>query len=146
MLADFRKVLLAAITLATTPSAFADVITEWNNPADLFALHNVEIIFHQAASTKDLSLMMSPLLTMLPSPLAERRTPERIRFVAIFATVAESFQSQNKWVAYTPAQRIRIDIDRNKAHPNVCTLTSWASRSPPTRFQMTTGCAPATSG
>jgi hypothetical protein len=27
-----------------------------NNPVDLFALHNVEIIFRQAASTKDLGL------------------------------------------------------------------------------------------
>jgi hypothetical protein len=27
--------------------------------ADVFALHNVEIVVHQAASTKDLDLMMS---------------------------------------------------------------------------------------
>ena len=29
------------------------------NVADVFALHNVEVVFHQAASTKDLDLMMS---------------------------------------------------------------------------------------
>ena len=33
-----------------------------------------------------------------------------------FATIAGSFQPQNKWVAYTPAQRIRININGDQAH------------------------------
>ena len=32
-----------------------------------------------------------------------------------FATVAAPFQLQNKWVAYTPAQRIRINVDGDRA-------------------------------
>jgi hypothetical protein len=32
------------------------------------------------------------------------------------STVAGSFQPQNKWVAYAPAQRIRININGDQAH------------------------------
>ena len=116
MLADFRKVLLAAVTIVTAPSAFANVITEWNNPADLFALHNVEIIFHRAASTKDLGLMMSLFADDAVLTVGGKTYTGKDQVRNYFATVAGSFQPQNKWVAYTPAQRIRIDIDRDKAH------------------------------
>jgi SnoaL-like domain len=115
MQADFRKVLLVAVSIATAPPTFADVITE-NNPADLFALHNVEIVFHQAASTKDLGLMMSLFADDAVLTVGGKTYIGKDQVRNYFASVAGSFQPQNKWVAYTPAQRIRIDIDRDKAH------------------------------
>src|SRR3974390_2297305 len=100
MQADFRKVLLVAISIATAPPVFADVITE-NNPADLFALHNVEIIFHQAASTKDLGLMMSLFADDAILAVGGKTYTGKDQVRSYFASVAGSFQPQNKWVAYT---------------------------------------------
>src|SRR5215467_3024227 len=105
------RYLSALATLAALWISTAAAAPNEENPADLFALHNVEIVFHQAASTKDLYLMMS-LFADGATLIAGGKTytgKDQVR--SYFATVAGSFQPQNKWVAYTPAQRIRININ-----------------------------------
>jgi hypothetical protein len=106
---------LAAIAALCVTSA-ATAASNEENPADLFALHNVEIVFHQAASTKDLGLMMSLFADDATLTVGGKTYSGKDQVRNYFATVAGSFQPQNNWVAYTPAQRIRIDIDGNKAH------------------------------
>jgi SnoaL-like domain len=76
----------------------------------------VEIVFHQAASTKDLDLMMSLFSDGATLTVGGKTYNGKDQVRSYFATVAGSFQPQNKWVAYTPAQRIRISINGDQAH------------------------------
>jgi hypothetical protein len=106
---------LIAIAALCISSAAGAAATE-ENPADLMALHNVEIVFHQAASTKNLDMMMSLFADGATLTAGGKTYTGKDQVRSYFASVAGSFQPQNKWVAYTPAQRIRIDINGNQAH------------------------------
>jgi hypothetical protein len=106
---------LAAIAVLSTTFPVGAVSNE-ENPGDLFALHNVEIVFHQAASTKDLDLMMSLFADGATLSTGGKTYIGKDQVRSYFATAAASFQPQNKWVAYTPAQRIRININDDQAH------------------------------
>jgi hypothetical protein len=106
---------LIPVTALCISSAAGAANTE-DNPADLMALHNVEIVFHQAASTKDLDLMMSLFADGATLTVGGKTYTGKDQVRSYFASVAGSFQPQNKWFAYTPAQRIRIDINDSQAH------------------------------
>lgn len=106
---------LIAIAALYTSSVAGAAATE-ESPADLMALHNVEIVFHQAASTKDLDLMMSLFADGATLAVEGKTYTGKDQVRSYFASVAGSFQPQNRWVACTPAQRIRIDISGNQAH------------------------------
>jgi hypothetical protein len=104
---------LGAVVLCTN---LASAASDESNPVDFKELHEVEIIFHTAASTKNLDMMMS-LFADDASLTAGGTTyagKEQVR--GYFATVAGSFQPQNQWVAYTPAQRIHFEVSGDRAH------------------------------
>ena len=109
------RYLSALATLAALWISSAAAAANEESPADLFALHNVEIVFHQAASTKDLSLMMSLFADDATLTVGGKAYTGKDQVRSYFATVAAPFQLQNKWVAYTPAQRIRINVDGDRA-------------------------------
>jgi hypothetical protein len=103
---------LAAVVLCAN---LAIAAPEESNPVEFMELHQVEIIFHTAASTKNLDLMMS-LFTDDASLSVGGKTYSGKRQVRnYFATVAGSFQPQNQWVAYTPAHRIRFNVNGDRA-------------------------------
>jgi hypothetical protein len=110
----YLSALIAAAALCANPAVSAAGSEE--NPADLMALHNVEIVFHQAASTKDLDLMMSLFADGATLTVGGKTYSGKDQVRSYFASVAGPFQPQNKWVAYTPAQRIRIDVNGSQAH------------------------------
>jgi ketosteroid isomerase-like protein len=85
------------------------------NPVDFMNLHQVEIIFHQAASTKNLDLMMSLFADDATLSVGGKTYSGKDQVRTYFATVAGSFQPQNQWVAYTPAQRIRLKVNGDRA-------------------------------
>jgi hypothetical protein len=60
-----------------------------DDAADVLALRNIEVVFHDAGSRKDLALMM---------------------LQHYFADIAAPFRPENEFIAYTPAQRIRTTI------------------------------------
>src|SRR5438132_8079595 len=114
---NMKRYLSALIAIAALcMGSAAGAATTEENPADLMALHNVEIVFHQAASTKNLDLMMSLFADGATLTDGGKTYTGKDQVRSYFASVAGSFQPQNKWVAYTPAQRIRIDINGNQAH------------------------------
>ena len=97
---------VSALGVVALFTSLASAGSEETHPVDFMELHQVEIIFHTAASTKNLDMMMS-LFADDASLTAGGKTyagKEQVR--GYFATVAGSFQPQNQWVAYTPAQRI----------------------------------------
>lgn len=96
--------------------ATAAPATSQENAADVLAVRNVEIQFHQAGSVlprKDLDLMMSlyaddaVLTDTAHGDKQYKGKPEVRRY---FETVAAPFRPENHWIGYTPAMRIRADV------------------------------------
>ena len=88
---------------------------EGSNPVEFMELHQVEIIFHTAASTKNLDLMMSLFTDDASLSVGGKTYSGKNQVRNYFATVAGSFQPQNQWVAYTPAHRIRFNVNGDRA-------------------------------
>lgn len=83
--------------------------------ADKMGLHQVEITFHQAASTRDVALMMS-LFTPDAVLTAGGATYSGSAAIAgYFSNVAGSFKPANNWIAYTPTQRITTTVNGDSA-------------------------------
>lgn len=87
-------------------------------PADKMALHQVEITFHQAASAKDIDLMMSLFADDAVLVSGGKTYTGKAQVREYFSTVAGSFKPQNNWVAYTPAQRITTNVHGDTAELN----------------------------
>ena len=82
---------------------------------DFMQIHNIEIVFHQAGTTKNLDLMMSLFAddATITSGGKTYRGKDQIK---AFWQAAGTFQPQNRWVAYTPAFRIKYSVEGNNAH------------------------------
>ena len=85
------------------------------NAQDFMDLHQVEIAFHQAGSTKNLDLMLS-LFTDDAVIMSGGKTYSGKDQVKAFWQAAGPFQPQNQWVGYTPAFRIRYNVEGEQAH------------------------------
>ena len=103
---------LAAIGLC---SGLAMAASEETNPVEFMELHQGEIVFHTAASTKNLDMMMSLFADDASLQAGGKTWSGKDQVRNYFATVAGSFQPQNQWVAYTPAHRIRFSVEGNRA-------------------------------
>ena len=103
---------LAVMVLCTD---FAMAASE-ESPVDFMDLHQVEIVFHTAASTKNLELMMSLFADDASLSVGGKTYAGKDQVRGYFATVAGSFQPQNQWVAYTPPHRIRFEVNGDRAH------------------------------
>ena len=114
-------VFVAAIvlSLAAKPRAGTE-----ENAEDFMDLHKVEIAFHQAGSTKNLDLMLSlfaddaVLIAHVKTPTGEDqiKTYTGKEQVKKYWQAAGPFQPANEWVGYTPAFRIRYDVEGERAH------------------------------
>ncbi|WP_233842599.1 nuclear transport factor 2 family protein [Dyella sp. 2HG41-7] len=105
--------------LLTAIAAAAD--TGKDSSADILAVRNVEIAFHQAGSwlpKPDLDSMMGlyaddAVLTDTAHGNKTYAGKDQVR--AYFANVAAPFQPNNHWIGYTPAMRIKAAVDGDKA-------------------------------
>ena len=88
---------------------------EEENPGDFMQLHNIEIAFHKAGSTKDLALMLS-LFADDAVLIAKGKTYTGKEQIKSYWQAHTAFQPQTQWVGYTPAFRIRYDVDGDRAH------------------------------
>ena len=103
---------LAAVALCTN---LAMAAPEGSNPVEFMELHQVEIVFHTAASTKNLDLMMSLFTDDASLSVGGKTWSGKDQVRNYFTTVAGPFQPQNQWVAYTPAHRIRFNVNGDRA-------------------------------
>ncbi len=101
--------------VAAVCTNLAMAASEEANPVDFMDLHQVEIIFHTAASTKNLDLMMSLFADDAKLSVGDKTWSGKDQVRNYFSTVAGSFQPQNQWVAYTPAHRIRFNVNGDRA-------------------------------
>jgi len=102
----------AIFALCLTGAAIAG--TE-ENAEEFMQLHKVEITFHEAGTTKDLDLMLS-LFADDAVLNAGGKTYTGKDQVKSYWQAAGPFQPQNQWVGYTPAFRIRYNVEGNRAH------------------------------
>jgi hypothetical protein len=113
--------LAAAIVLSLTARPLAG--TE-ENAEDFMDLHKVEIAFHEAGTTKNLDLMLSlfaddaVLIAHVKTPTGENqiKTNTGKEQVKKYWQAAGPFQPANEWAGYTPAFRIRYEVDGERAH------------------------------
>ena len=71
--------------------------------------------FHQAGSTKNLDLMLS-LFADDAVIMSGGKTYSGKDQIKAFWQAAGPFQPQNQWVGYTPAFRIRYNVEGEQAH------------------------------
>jgi hypothetical protein len=111
---SMKQVLKIAAILVTCLAGGAIAGTE-ENAQEFMELHQVEIAFHEAGSTKNLDLMLS-LFTNDAVIMSGGKTYSGRDQLKTFWQAAGPFQPQNQWVGYTPAFRIRYNVQGNRAH------------------------------
>ena len=109
-----RTLVALAATAGLSIALAAGAGTE-ENAEDFMALHKVEIAFHEAGTTKNLDQMLS-LFADDAVLIAAGKTYTGKDQIRGFWQAAGTFQPQNQWVAYTPAFRIRYDVQGDQAH------------------------------
>ena len=90
-------------------------------PADVLAVRNVEVTFHTAGSVlpeKNLDLMMSifaddVVLTDTAHDNKIYRGKAEVR--RYWAEVSGPFRPEHHWIGYTPAMRMRAEVEGDKA-------------------------------
>ena len=102
----------AILSLCLTGVAIAG--TE-EDAEDFMQMHNIEIVFHQAATTKNVDLMTS-LFADDATITSGGKTYSGKDQIRAYWQSAGPFQPQNQWVAYTPAFRIKYSVEGNSGH------------------------------
>ncbi|MBV8590779.1 MAG: nuclear transport factor 2 family protein [Acetobacteraceae bacterium] len=100
---------MLAFTLAATVRAQAE-----ENAEDFMQMHQIEITFHEAGTTKNLDLMLS-LFADDATLTSGGKTYTGKEQIKLYWQSAGTFQAQNQWVAYTPAFRIKYQVQGGRA-------------------------------
>jgi len=109
-----KRYLFAVVAVVVMSIAIPSGAAPTASPSDLFQIHEVEITFHKAGSTKDLDLMLS-LFTDDATLTSGGKTYTGKDQVRSYWTAAGPFLPQNHWAGYTPAYKIRINVDGDRA-------------------------------
>ena len=112
--ATMKYVLSISAVLALCLTGVAIAGTE-ESADDFMQIHLIEIIFHQAATTKDVNLMMS-LFADNATIASGGKTYSGKDQIRAYWQAAGPFQPQNQWIAYTPAFRIKYSVEGDSAH------------------------------
>lgn len=110
-----RKLLMGLASLAALLLPATIWAAQEESAEDFMQLHQVEITFHEAGSTKNIELML-PLFADDAVLTAGGKTYAGKDQVKKYWQAAGPFQPQNQWVGYTPAFRIRYDVQGDRAH------------------------------
>jgi ketosteroid isomerase-like protein len=86
-----------------------------DNAADVLALREIEVVFHDAGSKKDLERMMSLFADDAVLTVGDKTFTGKDQVRHYFADIAAPFRPENDMIAYTPAQRIRTAIQGDTA-------------------------------
>jgi hypothetical protein len=94
-------------------AAGASPTAETQKQADLYAINQIEVNWHKAASTKNLDLMMSLWADNATFTTASQTYAGKDQIRAFF-TKAAPFQAANNWVSDTPAYKSVTTVDGDK--------------------------------
>lgn len=101
--------LLGACSTGTS-AAQADL----QKQADLYAIDQIEVDWHKAASMKDVDLMMTLWADDATFSFNGRTLTGKDQLRAFFANEAAPFKAENHWESDTPAYKIRATVDGDK--------------------------------
>jgi hypothetical protein len=96
-----------------SPSVSPSVSSDLQKQADLYAINQIEVNWHKAASTKDLDLMMTLWADNATFTTASQTYSGKDQIRAFFAKAAP-FQPANNWVSDTPAYKSVTTVDGDK--------------------------------
>ena len=101
--------LASCATSGASPAAASDV----QKQADLYAINQIEVKWHQAASKKDVDLMMTLWADNATFTTASQTYSGKDQ-IRQFFTGAAPFKPENNWVSDTPAYKSRTTVDGDK--------------------------------
>ena len=114
-----RATLILALTFSVSlaacasSGASASPSTDIQKQADLYAINQIEVNWHKAASTKDLDLMMTLWADNATFTTASQTYSGKDQ-IRQFFTQAAPFKPENHWVSDTPAYKSRTTVDGDK--------------------------------
>ena len=111
----FRPLIAVVATAFLIGSPVAQAATE-ENAEDFMQLHQVEVAFHEAGSTKNLDLMLSLFTNDATLIAADGKSYVGKDQVKSYWQHGPQFQPDNQWIGYTPAFRIRYNVQGDNAH------------------------------
>jgi uncharacterized protein (TIGR02246 family) len=106
-------VLAAGLTACASSGASPAAASDVQKQADLYAINQIEVKWHQAASRKDLDLMMSLWADNATFTTASQTYSGKDQ-IRQFFTGAAPFKPENNWVSDTPAYKSRTTLDGDK--------------------------------
>ena len=109
------SVSLIALIVAScaSPGGSPSVSSDLQKQADLYAINQIEVNWHKAASTKDLDLMMTLWADNATFTTASQTYAGKDQIRAFFAKAAP-FQPANNWVSDTPAYKSITTVEGDK--------------------------------
>jgi ketosteroid isomerase-like protein len=106
---------LAAATVACGSAASTSTPDpELQRRADLYEIEQLEVIFHKAASRKDIELMMSIWADDATFVLGPQTYTGKDEIRNFFLTKSGPFKPENTWEGDTPAYKIVVTVDGDK--------------------------------
>lgn len=82
--------------------------------ADYYEIDQIERVWHEAASKKDVDLMMTLWAPDATFNIGTKTLTGTSQIRNFFVTKAAPFQPQNHWVSDTPVYKIRITVNQDK--------------------------------
>jgi hypothetical protein len=81
--------------------------------ADTYAISQIEVNWHRAASEKNVDLIVSLFANNGSLTVGPTTYTGKAQLRDFFSTKAGSFKPENHWVSETPAYKIRVTVDGN---------------------------------
>jgi len=103
-----------AASVAACSSGTNAAQADLQKQADLYAIDQIEVNWHKAASSKDVDLMMSLWADNATFSFNGRTLAGKDQLRAFFANEAAPFKAENHWESDTPAYKIRATVDGDK--------------------------------
>jgi ketosteroid isomerase-like protein len=82
--------------------------------ADIYAIDQIEVKWHKAASKKDVDLMMSLFAPDATATFGTTNLTGTAEIRDFFINKVGPFQPENNWVSDTPAYKIRVTVNGDK--------------------------------
>jgi hypothetical protein len=107
-------VLVIAASFVACSSGNSAAQADLQRQADLYAIDQIEVNWHKAASLKDVDLMMTLWADNATFTVGTRTLTGKDELRAFFTNEAAPFKAENHWESDTPAYKIRTTVDGDK--------------------------------
>lgn len=109
-------VIIAVAVSVTACGSKADTAAQQaaQKQADIYAIDQIEVKWHKAASTKDVDLMMSLFAPDATATFGTTNLAGTDEIRNFFIDKVGPFQPENNWVSDTPAYKIRVTVNGDK--------------------------------